>query len=262
MPIHDWTRVDAGNFHDFHHSWIEEIKRALNRGLLPAEYYALAEQITGNLGPDVLTLHYPVSGSLSTEPSPSSGGIAVASAPPKARFHARTEVDQYARKAKAVVIRHRSHHDVVAMVEIVSPGNKSSQSELSAFVRKADQALMASVHLLIVDLFAPGPRDPSGIHRAIWGEGREGDFALPDDKLLTCVSYVGSPCIEVFLEPVAVGDSLPEMPLFLTPESYVLLPLDATYRSAWEAFPAIWQAVLAAVTPAVSPREKTGRRRR
>jgi hypothetical protein len=78
MPIHDWTRVDAGIFHDFHHSWIEEIKRALNRGLLPAEYYALAEQITSNLGPDVLTLHYPVSGSLSTEhrpgkPSPPSG---------------------------------------------------------------------------------------------------------------------------------------------------------------------------------------------
>ena len=52
------------------------------------------------------------------------------------------------------------------------------------------------------------------------------------------MSYVAFPCIEVFLEPVAVGDSLPEMPLFLTPELYILLPLDATYRSAWEAFPA------------------------
>jgi hypothetical protein len=111
---------------------------------------------------------------------------------------------------------------------------------------------MAGVHLLIVDLFAPGPRDPSGIDRAIWREGREGDFALPDDKPLTCVSYVGSPFIEVFLEPVAVGDSLPEMPLFLTPELYVSLPLAATYHSAWEAFPAIWQAVLAAPASAAS----------
>ncbi len=65
MPIHDWTRVDAGIFHDFHHSWIEEIKRALNRGLLPGVYYALAEQITGNLGPGVLTLHYPSASVLS-----------------------------------------------------------------------------------------------------------------------------------------------------------------------------------------------------
>jgi hypothetical protein len=44
MPIHDWTRVEAGIFHDFHHGWIEEIKRTLNAGLLPDDYYALAEQ--------------------------------------------------------------------------------------------------------------------------------------------------------------------------------------------------------------------------
>src|SRR5277367_604011 len=60
VPIHDWTRVDAGIFHDFHHAWIEQIKRALNRGVLPPEYYAMAEQITGNIGPDVLTLERPV----------------------------------------------------------------------------------------------------------------------------------------------------------------------------------------------------------
>src|SRR5262245_65409977 len=44
MPVHDWSRIDAGIFHDFHHAWIEEIKRALNAGLLPVDYYALAEQ--------------------------------------------------------------------------------------------------------------------------------------------------------------------------------------------------------------------------
>jgi len=30
MPIHDWTRVEAGIFHLFHHAWITEIARALN----------------------------------------------------------------------------------------------------------------------------------------------------------------------------------------------------------------------------------------
>jgi hypothetical protein len=244
MPIHDWRRVDAGIFHDFHHSWIEEIKRCLNRGLLPHDYYALAEQITGNLGPDVLTLARPVKGSALANRSLPGGGIAIATSPPKVRFQARSERDIYARKAKAVVIRHRSRRQVIAMVEIVSPGNKSGQSELGAFVQKADQALLAGIHLLIVDLFPPTRRDPHGIHRAIWGEGREGDFALPCDKPLNCVSYVGSPVVEVFLEPVAVGDLLPEMPLFLTPESYVPVPLESTYRSAWEAVPAFWQEAL------------------
>ncbi len=183
MPIHDWTRVDAGIFHDFHHAWIAEIRRSLNRGLLPSGYYALAEQITGDFGPDVLTLQRPVFGSLSAETQPSEGGIAVADAPPKVRFHARTQLDIYARKAKAIVIRHRSGHKIIAMVEIVSPGKKNGQTELKAFVQKADQTLIAGIHLLIVNLFPPTSRDPQGIHRAIWGEDREGNFALPDDKL-------------------------------------------------------------------------------
>jgi len=259
MPIHDWTRVEAGIFHHFHHSWIDDVARALNRGRLPRDYYALAEQITGDLGPDVLTLHRPVSGSLAAESAPS-GGIAVATAPPRARFHARTEVDIYAKKAKAVVIRHRSRHEVIAMVEIVSPGNKAGQRDLAAFVQKADQILLAGIHLVIIDLFPPGPRDPHGIHRAIWGEGREGDFALPADKPLTCVSYVGFPEIEVYLEPVAVGDRLPDMPLFLTPEFYVPLPLEATYQSAWEAVPAVWQEVLEAMPS--GPDGKKPRKRR
>ncbi len=62
MPIHDWTRVDAGIFHHFHHGWIEDLSRALNRGLLPPDHYALAEQIAAGLGPDVLTLQRPANG--------------------------------------------------------------------------------------------------------------------------------------------------------------------------------------------------------
>ena len=53
MPIYDWTRVEAGIYHDFHHEWISEIKRALNRGLLPPDYYAMAEQVAAGFGPDV-----------------------------------------------------------------------------------------------------------------------------------------------------------------------------------------------------------------
>jgi hypothetical protein len=33
MPIHDWSRVDAGIFHAFHHDWITELARALNHSL-------------------------------------------------------------------------------------------------------------------------------------------------------------------------------------------------------------------------------------
>ncbi|MBM4071621.1 MAG: DUF4058 family protein [Planctomycetes bacterium] len=244
MPIHDWTRVEAGIFHHFHHSWIEELQRALNRDLLPADYYALAEQITGRLGPDVLTLRKPVEGAA---PVPRSGGVATAPLP-RTRFHARAEAGRYAAKSKSVVVRHRSNHDVVAMIEIVSPGNKDSQRALSAFVHKAEDALAAGIHLLIVDLFPPTSRDPLGIHRAIWAD-REDTFVFAADRPLTCVSYLAGECPEAFVEPTAVGDALPTMPLFLTPDQFVSVPLEAAYQPAWDALPAYWRQVVAGGEP-------------
>jgi hypothetical protein len=61
MPVHDWTRVSAGTFHDFHQAWIIAIRDALNDGLLPEGYYAMAEQVAGRPHPDVLALEECVS---------------------------------------------------------------------------------------------------------------------------------------------------------------------------------------------------------
>jgi hypothetical protein len=57
MPVHDWTRVSAGIFHDFHTSWISALRNALNEAILPPDYYALSEQVPGPMNPDILTLH-------------------------------------------------------------------------------------------------------------------------------------------------------------------------------------------------------------
>jgi Protein of unknown function (DUF4058) len=243
MPIHDWGRVDAGIFHHFHHGWIEEIARALNRGLLPPEYYALAEQVAGGLIPDVLTLERP-----DRSPLPSgdpSGGVAVAAVPPRVQFRCRSEQDVYAAKAKSVTIRHTSNHKVVAMVEIVSPGNKSSTQGLRDFVRKAVEFLRGGIHLLILDLFPPSPRDPIGLPKVILAELFEAEYALVPNRPLTLASYVAGRQPEAFIEPTAVGAALIEMPLFLVPEVYVPVPLEATYQAAWDAVPAFWREVIA-----------------
>ena len=71
-------------------------------------------------------------------------------------------------------------------------------------------------------------------------------FALPPDRPLTLAAYIGGPIPEAFVEPTAVGATLANMPLFLTPGEYVPVPLEATYQSAWEAVPAFWQGVLTA----------------
>ena len=166
---------------------------------------------------------------------------------PKVRFHAGEHAIAYSAKAKAVVVRHASDHEVVAMIEIVSAGNKSSQARINSFVRKAQGALAAGIHLLIVDLFPPTPRDPEGIHPLIW-DNQSDEFVFSAEEPMTCVAYMGDPEPQAFIEPVAVGDPLPEMPLFLTPEVYVPVSLEATYQSAWQEFPSVWREVL--VSPA------------
>src|SRR5437667_10569353 len=83
MPVHDWTRVSAGTFHDFHSAWIIHLKEALNNGLLPEGYYALSEQHAGRVIADVLTLQ--VDEGHSIVPTESGAGpVAVAVAPPRA----------------------------------------------------------------------------------------------------------------------------------------------------------------------------------
>ncbi len=234
MPIRDWTRVDAGLFHHFHQDWTIELCRTLNAGRLPPGFTALTDQQTGGPIPDGLTLHRPQKDPGKRE---GGGGLAVATAPPKARFIDQAEEDTYARRANTIRILHR-HGRIVAGIEIVSPGNKNSRTALKAFVRKASDRIWQGIHLLVVDLFPPSDRDPQGIHKAIWDEIAEHPFELPPDKPLTVAAYRAVPTKTAYVEPVAVGDHLSSLPIFLTEEEYVPAPLEETYRASWAAYPA------------------------
>ena len=235
MPIHDWTRVDAGVFHHFHGFYIAAMCRALNHGGLPPDHYAMAEQIAGPGTPDVLALKVP------SEQADDEGGVALAVAPPKVW----REEEVYTRRTKQVTVRRTGGDEVVAVIEVVSPGTKNSRHGIRSFVSKAVEYLNSFVHLLIVDLLPPGPRDPQGIHPEIWGEYTDTRFELPADRRLTLVSYLSDERKRAFVEPVAVGSPLPEMPLFLSPDRYINVPLDRTYTEAWNEVPQRWQRVLA-----------------
>ncbi len=128
MPIHDWTCVGAGIFHHFHQRWIGAVTDVLNQHLLPAEYYALAEQQGAGFEPDVT---------------------------------AETDLEFYRRKQNVVAVRHASGDHLIAIVEIVSKGNKSGRKAFDDFIRKGAELLSHQVHLLILDLQPPTAR----IHR-------------------------------------------------------------------------------------------------
>jgi hypothetical protein len=242
MPMHHWTRVAPGIFHAFHHDWITELARVLNGGLLPEDYYALPEQQAAGFGPDVLTLQTVPAND--TAEGATGGAATMIQTRPRTQFMAETDAEFYRRKKSSIAVRHVSGDRIAAMLEIVSPGNKSSQYGLQAFVAKACELLEHRVHLLIVDPFPPGPRDPNGIHAAIWEQVQDRPFVLPNDKPLTLVAYECDLTTRAYIETIAVGDALPDMPLFVEPNRHVAVPLEATYQTAFAAMPRRWRRVL------------------
>ncbi len=245
MPIHDWTRIPAGIYHDFHGGWLYAIRAALNGGLLPKGYYALAEQTMHTFGPDVLALHNPgVNGNGTNgvpHRGPASGGVAVAEARPKAQIEAQEKRVPLAHGQRRLSIRHVSDHRMIAVIELVSPGNKSSTSNFETFVNKACGVLNEGIHLIVIDPFPPTKRDPNGVHAAIWEAMTEKPFAPPAGKPLTLAAYCSAEDLTAFVDPIAVGDAMADKPLFLDAERYVNVPLEATYQAAWQTFPADWR---------------------
>ena len=63
--------------------------------------------------------------------------------------------------------------------------------------------------MLVVDVQPPSPRDPDGIHGAIWPEvGGDADYKAPAGKPLTLAAYEAAFPKNAYVEPIAVGDEL------------------------------------------------------
>jgi hypothetical protein len=244
MPVHDWARVEAGIFHSFHSLWIAQLNNALNGGLLPRDYYALVEQHAGRFVSDVLTLHASRPNGEPPLHLPSSGGIALAEAPPKVRREL-TGTETYRQRRRTLAIRHVSGHRLVALLEIVSPANKDRVGTVEELVAKVIEALDLGIHVLLVDVFPPSRHDPQGMHGAVWDNFDEGPYDLPVEEPLTVASYAAGPPVKAYLEHLATDHALPDnMPLFLQSDRYIPVPLEATYQAAYRGVPALWREVL------------------
>jgi hypothetical protein len=91
----------------------------------------------------------------------------------------------------------------------------------------------------------PGRSDPNGVHGVLWSR-LGGHYEQPPDKPLTLAAYAAEGFITCYVEPTAVGTKLIDMPLFLTPERYVNVPLERTYLAAYEGLPQRWKRVIEA----------------
>ena len=206
----------------------------LNAGLLPSGLFAMAERIIGGPEPDVVTLQQN-----DFDFSAPGGALAMltkSSTKPQTAFVIPIKSERYAAKANRVVVRH-SLGKVVAVIELVSPGNKDSRHSIRSFVEKTVDMLYDQINVLIIDPFPPGERDPQGIHKVIWDEISDDSFALPADKRLTLAAYQTAPVKTAYVEPFAVGATIPDMPLFLHNDFYINVPLEASYMDTWTVLP-------------------------
>jgi hypothetical protein len=132
-----------------------------------------------------------------------------------------------------LAIHHDSDGSVVALVEVASPEHKARPSTFQAMLARLDHAPRSGAHVLLIDVHPPGPSGPQGVHRALI-PGRPGHpYQHPPDQPLVAYSFQVGDGIEAFVEPFAVGDVLPAMPLFLTSGFYVILPLEPCYQAAF-----------------------------
>ena len=249
MPaVHDWTRVDAGTFHVLHTAWLGELQKALNRGGMPPGYSAMVQQPGAVGNADVLSLRTddapPLDrGGASPAWPPAGGAVAVADAPPAAEARVCVAgVRRYPRRE--LLIRHRTGRRPVALIEIVSSGNKASVAEAERFVSEVADAVANGLHVLV--LHPPTARDPDGLHGLIGPLIGDDGFRFDPAEPLLAASYLADDPPTAYLRRLAVGDELPDMPLFLDPGHYVNVPLAATYAEAFGGMPAEERAVLAA----------------
>ena len=244
MPIHDWSKVKPGTYHNFHQLWTSSITNQLNSGILPRGCFAMAEQIIGGPEPDVVALKL-YDDPIETPDGQRSeefgfGGNGIALAPPQLKPTTSmvmiAEEDRYVLKSNRIVVRHELGN-VLAVIELVSPGNKNSSHAIHSIVEKLAQLLREGINLLVIDPFPPSVRDPRGIHSLIWNEITDQPFELPTDRPLTIVSYQASPCKTAWVEPIAVGSPLPIMPLFLRNAFFINVPLETSYQQTWDVLP-------------------------
>ena len=150
----------------------------------------------------------------------------------------------YGRKANRIAVRHRLGREV-AVIEIVSPGNKDRQHAVRSFVATAEEFLRHGVDLLLVDPFPPTPPRPERTALAHPGRADRRAVRPPAGGQAARRQRVrrrARPRPDV--GPRAAGDPQPDLPLSLELGVSMPCPLDAAYANSWAAMPGVIREVV------------------
>jgi hypothetical protein len=213
----------------FHSLWAGTMVRRLNRGLLPAAYHAEPRVRLGTLVEIDLAALEQTSKSEPELPQGSNGTVAVYSPPQPALT---LDADLSQDDLFEVQIFDDKRGELVAAIELVSPGNKDRPQSRHDFVVKCASLLKARVSLVLIDIVTER-------HANLFKDLMEYlEIRNPVNPLqgpLYCCSLLprgsnGHAKVDVWPEVLQIGAVLPRLPLWLRDDLAVPLELESTYE--------------------------------
>jgi hypothetical protein len=236
MPLLDHFHpplLGQRHWEGFHGWWAAALAGSLNDHLLPEEYFAEFQVTLGTrIEVDVATFNEP-NGAEAT--SPDAGGAAVqtrAWAPPTpvAVFPAVFPDD-----FEVQVFSNLAGPTLVAAIELISPGNKDRAEARTAFAVKCAAYLQRGIGLIVVDIVTSRHANLHDELGTLLGYGN--GFAFPTPTSLYATAYRPAHRqerneIDLWREPLAVGQPLPTLPLAVRGLGCLPIDLEATYQEA------------------------------
>lgn len=224
------------HWESFHAFWAGAIAEAMNRGLLPSDYFAEVQVHVGSrVEVDIATFE---TDDVAEPDEHAGGGVAMLVAPaarvwtpPKAAMELPAI---YPDSLEVLIMSTEAGPTLVAAIELISPGNKDREDERRGFAAKCASMLQQGVAVVIVDIVTSRH---ANLHNELVRLLDVGDkFKIPEEPLYA-VAYrprrrKDADRIEVWPAPLAVGQPLPTLPLPIHRRLCVPLDLDATYHEA------------------------------
>jgi hypothetical protein len=226
VPLQDHFRPPLGtrrHWHAFHHSWATYLSADLNRRL-PEGYFA-EPNVQFGIEIDVAAFE---EGNAAVDATgsvdPAIGGWI---APAPAQTIALPVITDI---LEVQIFDHEGGPTLAGAIELVSPANKDRPEHRDAFVNKCAAYLQQGLGLVIVDVVT-GRR--ANLHRELLGRlGAES--LLPQGVELYAASYRpverdGEPRLDIWQEGLAIGQTLPSLPLWLRGALCLEVDLEGTY---------------------------------
>ena len=233
MPLRDHFRSPVNDKHRWdavHGGWPMEIVRTLF-DLLPEQY--TAEPLVRHDAPFEVDVSMIEDHDRDSQVgSDRRGGTATltATAPTLTIPTDLTELDEY----EIQVYDNSRERRLVAAIELVSPANKDRPDTRDQFLGKVGALLRQEVCVAIVDIVTV---PQANLYADLLGrvDRSKSPHATPMSPLYAATLRLrtpakGRPMLDAWYLPMALGEPLPTIPLWLSPELRIELPLEPSYQ--------------------------------